>query len=128
MDLLVESLQSSLEEQAAEVVARQDEEMEDADMLNEAAAILAAVEAERVQLQLRVEELERGAIVPRDGFLTEDVQRLQEANKMLEVPCTYIYVYSSYFFIYSRIVFLCSHHSKNLRTNGSKRFPILSLN
>ena len=58
MELLIQSLESKLIDQDLEAVSRREEEVEEADMLNEAAQLLAAVEADRVDLENQLHERE----------------------------------------------------------------------
>ena len=58
MELLIQSLESKLIDQDLEAASRREEEVEEADMLNEAAQLLAAVEADRVDLENQLHERE----------------------------------------------------------------------
>jgi len=58
MELLIQSLESKLLDQDLEAASRREEEAEEADMLNEAAQLLAAVEADRVDLENQLHERE----------------------------------------------------------------------
>ena len=81
-ELLIRSLEDQVGELSEELDARKDQEDDDAETMNDAAALLAAVDAERTALQARLDQIESS------GKSYEDIERENEHLRALNAAKT----------------------------------------